>query len=70
MDEFEIIANGITYTIHPVNDGSFKIYDGDDLIGTIEPQVNIDGNLEWTSPDLLTFEMVQTIGQAIEMKER
>jgi hypothetical protein len=68
MEPFEIEVGELTYLVKPQEYGSFDIYEGDMMIGSVFPELDVNGTV-WRSLDLITRENVEKIGEEIEMFE-
>ncbi|TKC01236.1 hypothetical protein [Pedobacter cryotolerans] len=69
MEPFEIELLQVLYTVHPQENGSFKIYQGANLLGEIEPVINDDLSIQWVTADLMASDFVNRLGGLIEEKE-
>ena len=69
MDAFEINLVGNIYLIKPLESGAFAIFEGDKLLGVIEPVTKDDTSLEWVTADLMSVDLAQQIGELIEEHE-
>ncbi|MEN0095920.1 MAG: hypothetical protein AAGB30_11095 [Pedobacter sp.] len=69
MDEFQVDIDGLVITIKPDEDGHFDIFKKGSKLGTIEPNIMDDGNLVWSTADLMAISFAQKSGMAIEKKE-
>jgi hypothetical protein len=72
MDTFEIeVATGgssITYTIKPLEDGSFQVFQKDDIVGVVFPNTREKG-ITWTTDDDIDDDLLENIGKAIEAEK-
>jgi hypothetical protein len=72
MDTFEIeVATGgssITYTIKPLEDGSFQVSQKDDAVGIVFPNTRVNG-VTWTTDDDIDDDLLENIGKAIEAEK-
>ena len=69
METFEIEITGTHYKIVPTESGTFKVHDGDNYLGEIEPHLKADGSNEWITADLMGEDFAQQIGELIEEHE-
>ncbi len=69
MEPIEITIDARTYTAMPMPDGSFEILDHKGRLGTITPVVDDPMFVKWVTADLMSAELVQKIGEAIENME-
>lgn len=69
MEPIYIDVDGKTYTAMPMPDGSFEILDNQGRLGTITPFVEDPMFVNWVTADLMSAELAQKIGEAIEDKE-
>ncbi len=72
MEKFEIeVATGgssITYTIESLEDGSFKVFQKDDVVGVVFPNTREKG-ITWTTDDEIDDDLLENIGRAIEAEK-
>lgn len=72
MDTFDIeVATGgssITYTIKPLEDGSFQVSQEDDAVGIVFPNTREKG-ITWTTDDDIDDDLLENIGKAIEAEK-
>jgi len=66
MEPFEINLVGDVLTVMPQPDGSFTIFNGDDLLGTIAPALQESDALRWRTLDLMAVDYAQQVGELIE----
>ncbi len=69
MEPIEITIDGKSYTAMPMTDGSFDIITKDNFIGKITPVVEDPMFVKWVTADLMSAELAQKIGEAIENME-
>lgn len=72
MEQFEIeVATGgssITYTIQPLEDGSFQVFQKKDPVGIVFPNTREKG-ITWTTDDDIDDDLLENIGRAIEAEK-
>jgi len=68
-NEFTIDVDGRSYQVFALDDGTFMVMDGDELLCHIFADIGIDTEPKWATGDLVPIELVQAIGYAIEMRE-
>ena len=72
METFEIeVATGgssITYTIKPLADGSFQVFQKDEGVGIVFPNTRKKG-ITWTTDDEIDDDLLENIGRAIEAEK-
>ncbi|WP_448104712.1 hypothetical protein [Pedobacter panaciterrae] len=69
MEPFEINLVGEVLTVIPQPDGSFTIFNGDDLLGTIAPNYDESDALRWPTVDLMGVDYAQQVGELIDEHE-
>jgi hypothetical protein len=69
MEPIELNVGGKFYTAMPMPDGSFEIFDDKGRLGTITPVVEEPMFVKWVTADLMSTELAQKIGEAIENME-
>lgn len=70
MEPFNITVGGEILTIHPLNDETFQVYQGNTFVAELTPHVDENAGTVWTSADLISKEYLVQIGEAIELHER
>jgi hypothetical protein len=72
METFEIeVATGgssITYSINPLEDGSFQVLQQHDVVGIVFPNTREQG-VTWTTDDDIDEDLLENIGKAIEAEK-
>jgi hypothetical protein len=72
METFEIeVATGgssITYSINPLEDGSFQVLQQQDVVGIVFPNTREQG-VTWTTDDDIDEDLLENIGKAIEAEK-
>lgn len=66
MEPFEIDYYGVIFTILPQMDGSFTIFNQQNLLGTISPEITDEMDVRWTSKDMGDNEFSAQVGALIE----
>lgn len=69
MEPFEINLVGEVLTVMPQPDGSFTIFNGDALLGTIAPNYDESDALRWRTLDLMAVDYAQQVGELIDEHE-
>lgn len=69
MEPFEIELLGVLYTVQPQETGRFKIYEGANYLGEIEPIINDDTSTAWVTADLMGADFAGQLGELIEERE-
>ncbi|TKC03464.1 hypothetical protein [Pedobacter cryotolerans] len=69
MEPFEIELTGVLFTVQPQENGNFKIFDGANYLGEIEPIINDDTSVKWVTADLMGADFANQLGELIEEKE-
>lgn len=69
MEKFTVEAGGSLWEIRPLEDETFDVYKNGRPFFNIFPEIGIDTALSWSTGDLVSLELVQSIGEAIERKE-
>lgn len=69
MEPFEIELAGTLYTVQPQENGNFKIFDGANYLGEIEPVIKDDTSVKWVTADLMGADFANQLGELIEEKE-
>lgn len=64
MEDFEVQLLEKTYVISPQDNGTFRIFDGEEKIGVIYPEVGEDGT-QWQTIDELEEGFVNQIGELV-----
>jgi len=64
MEDFEVQLLEKTYAISPQENGTFRIFDGEEKIGLIYPEVDEDGT-HWQTMDEMEQGFVAQIGELI-----
>jgi hypothetical protein len=72
METFEIeVATGgssITYSINPLEDGSFQVLQQQDVVGIVFPNTREQG-VTWTTDDDIDEDLLENIVKAIEAEK-
>lgn len=68
MEDFDIQLLDITYTIHPQQDGSFQVMEGEDQLGTVYPEPGTL-EMEWKSTNDMGDDFATQIGELISEHE-
>jgi hypothetical protein len=72
METFDIeVATGgssITYTINPLEDGTFEVMLKEEVVGVVIPLAREKG-YSWTSDDDIDDDLLENIGKAIEAEK-
>jgi hypothetical protein len=72
MENFEIeVATGgssITYLIQPLEDGSFQVFQQEEVVGIVFPNTREQG-VSWTTDDEIDEDLLENIGKAIEAEK-
>ncbi len=69
MEPIQIFLDGINYTVLPMPDGSFEIFQTTEHLGGIMPIVENSTYIRWQPTENLDKALAQKIGEAIEAKE-
>jgi len=70
IDEpFEIQLQGKSLLVVPLEDGTFDVYNEKSLFCNVFADVGIDTEPVWATSDLISQELIDEIGYAIEMKQ-
>lgn len=69
MEPFEIELVGLLYKVQPQENGNFKIYEGINYLGEIEPVVQENLSIKWVTADLMGTDFANRLGGLIEEKE-
>ena len=70
METFEINITGDVLTVHPLEDGTFDVYQDGMLLGNLSPSIDEEtGGVNWESADLIAPDYVKQIGELIEEHE-
>jgi len=70
IDEpFNIELQGKTLLVIPVEDGTFDIYEGEQLLCNVFADIGLDTEPIWATSELVAQDVVDQIGYAIEMKQ-
>jgi hypothetical protein len=64
MEKFNIQLLEQTFLIEPQENGTFRIFDGEEKIGVIYPEVEEDGTV-WKTMDNLDNDFVQQLGELV-----
>lgn len=64
MEKFNVQLPDATYTIDPQENGTFRVFDGEEKIGVIYPEPGTLG-IEWKTMDELEQEFVGQLGELI-----
>ncbi|RZJ80591.1 MAG: hypothetical protein EOO47_07065 [Flavobacterium sp.] len=64
MEKFSIQLVEQTFLIEPQENGTFRIFDGEEKIGVIYPEVEEDGTV-WKTMDNLDNDFVQQLGELV-----
>lgn len=64
MEKFNIQLVEQTFLIEPQENGTFRIFDGEEKIGVIYPEVEEDGII-WKTMDNLDNDFVQQLGELV-----
>jgi hypothetical protein len=64
MEKFNIQLVEQTFLIEPQENGTFRIFDGEEKIGVIYPEVEEDGTV-WKTMDNLDNDFVQQLGELV-----
>ena len=64
MEQFDIQLLDKTYGIEPQENGTFRIFDGEEKIGVVYPEPGTFG-VEWKTMDKLEDGFVSQIGELI-----
>ena len=64
MENFTIQLVEKSYHIEPQDNGTFRIFDGDEKIGVIYPEVSEFGT-EWKTMDELEQDFVTQVGELV-----
>lgn len=64
MENFSIQLLDQTYQIEPQENGTFRIFEGEEKIGFIYPEVEEDGTV-WKTMDELEDDFVAQIGELV-----
>ncbi|MEJ7557478.1 MAG: hypothetical protein WKF66_04160 [Pedobacter sp.] len=68
-EPFEVVIKDQTYLITPLEDETFDVNIGASKLGNIQHNIEHDNGPCWVTSDLIPEEDVESIGNAIEMKE-
>lgn len=70
IDEpFEIDVQGKILLVVPLEDGTFDVYDEGNLWCNVFADIGIDTEPSWSTGALVSQDLVDEIGYAIEMRE-
>lgn len=64
MENFNVQLLNQTYQIEPQENGTFRIFEGEEKIGVIYPEVDEDGTT-WKTMDDLNADFVNQIGELV-----
>ena len=64
MEKFTVQVADKTYAIEPQENGTFRVFDGEEKIGVVYPEPG-DLEIEWKSMDELESGFVTQIGELI-----
>lgn len=64
MENFSIQLIDQTYQIEPQENGTFRIFEGEEKIGVIYPEVDVDGTV-WKTMDDLNPDFVAQVGELV-----
>ena len=64
MEKFSIQLLEQTFLIEPQENGTFRIFDGEEKIGVIYPEVEEEGTV-WKTMDDLDADFVQQLGELV-----
>lgn len=64
MENFSIQLIDQTYQIEPQENGTFRIFEGEEKIGVIYPEVDEDGTV-WKTMDDLNPDFVAQVGELV-----
>lgn len=64
MENFSIQLIDQTYQIQPQENGTFRIFEGEEKIGVIYPEVDEDGTV-WKTMDDLNPDFVAQVGELV-----
>lgn len=64
MENFSIQLIDQTYQIEPQENGTFRIFEGEEKIGVIYPEVGEDGTV-WKTMDDLNPDFVAQVGELV-----
>jgi len=67
MEPFEINLDGKTLEVHPQTDGTYLIFEGEQRLARLYPDVQLNGTI-WETADVLQ-EYANQIGELIEEHE-